>query len=217
MKHTDRQSFIVAEEPALLRDGIRSLCEANGRYHCLGSTEDGAVALRFVREHVPSFALIGMGIPQLYALELVQEVRREQIPTRLVVLSGRRDRKTVLEALRAGAHAFVTYSASGKGLLECVHQVLNGGIYVSPEVDLQSLFTPDGRLNANDPLAALSAREYQVFMMLVEGVRPKEIAGRLNLSPKTVDTYRSSLMRKLGIHEVAGLVRFAIQHGILSS
>ena len=92
-----------------------------------------------------------------------------------------------------------------------------GGIYVSPQMELEKIFiTPKGNNNLVDPIDTLSAREHQVFSMLVEGMRAKEIAGRLDVSPKTIDTYRASLMRKLDIHDVASLVKFAIHRNLTS-
>jgi DNA-binding NarL/FixJ family response regulator len=88
---------------------------------------------------------------------------------------------------------------------------------VSPQLELNKIFSSNQKSSAEDPLDMLSAREYQVFSLLVEGVRAKEIAARLELSPKTVDTYRASLMRKLDIHDVAGLVKFAIQRDLTST
>jgi DNA-binding NarL/FixJ family response regulator len=107
-------------------------------------------------------------------------------------------------------------ASSPQHLFDCLSQVYDGGVYVSPEIDLQALFAPDRRDNA-DPFETLSSREYQVFSLLVDGIRAKEIAARLKLSPKTVDTYRSSLMRKLNIHDVAGLVKFAINRRFTSA
>ena len=97
---------------------------------------------------------------------------------------------------------------------DALSQFTQGGIYVSPQIEVTSLFSENAGRNEQDPLEALSSREFQVFSLLVEGVRAKEIAARLALSPKTVDTYRSSLMRKLDIHDVAGLVKFAIRRDL---
>jgi DNA-binding NarL/FixJ family response regulator len=115
----------------------------------------------------------------------------------------------VLEALRTGASGYLLKSSRVEEMTEALAQFTQGGIYISPQIEVMSLFT-EGK-GHHDPLELLSAREFQVFTLLVEGVRAKEIAARLALSPKTVDTYRSSLMRKLDIHDVAGLVKFAIQ------
>jgi two-component system, NarL family, response regulator NreC len=128
-----------------------------------------------------------------------------------VVLSTRHDRKTVMEALRSGVHAFLLKSAPWTQLMEAFEQVLDGGIYISPDIELHKFFDSTGQGSSSDPLESLSAREHQVFSLLIEGLRNKEIAQRLALSPKTVDTYRASLMRKLDIRDIAGLVKFAIR------
>src|SRR5437764_15095537 len=99
-------------------------------------------------------------------------------------------------------------------LLEDFDQLLDCGIYVSPSLELDKIFIPGQKSAPDDPIDALSSREHQVFSLLIDGIRAKEIAARLELSPKTVDTYRASLMRKLDIHDVAGLVRFAIQRDL---
>ena len=99
-------------------------------------------------------------------------------------------------------------------MAEALAQFTEGGIYVSPQIEVMSLFGEGGMRHEADPIESLSSREFQVFSLLVDGVRAKEIAARLALSPKTVDTYRSSLMRKLDIHDVAGLVKFAIRRDL---
>jgi DNA-binding NarL/FixJ family response regulator len=130
------------------------------------------------------------------------------------VVSARKDRKTVLEVLRTGACGFLLKSSTAGQMAEALTQFCQGGIYVSPQIEVMSLLSDTRGGDAKDPLDLLSSREYQVFSLLIEGVRAKEIAARLSLSPKTVDTYRSSLMRKLDIHDVAGLVKYAIRRDL---
>jgi len=114
-------------------------------------------------------------------------------------------------------NAFLLKSAPWNELVEAFDQVLDGGIYLSPDVELNKLLTSNGSGGGEDPLECLSAREHQVFSLLIEGLRNKEIASRLELSPKTVDAYRASLMRKLDIHDLAGLVKFAIRWDLTSA
>jgi DNA-binding NarL/FixJ family response regulator len=116
----------------------------------------------------------------------------------------------VLETLRSGAAGYILKSGSVEQLREAFRQIERGTVYVSPLLEMGKIFSTR-KGPADDPIDQLSAREYQVFTLLVDGTRAKEIAARLELSPKTVDTYRASLMRKLDIHDVAGLVKFAIQ------
>ncbi|HWZ34225.1 MAG TPA: response regulator transcription factor [Bryobacteraceae bacterium] len=214
-------TILLADEMTLVREGLAALCEVNREasphFRVVDQCSEGVVALRLIEEHRPDIAVLDLNLPDLFTLEVVRRVKEANIPTKIVVLSTRRDRKTVVEALRCGVSGFLLKSAPSQQLLEAFGQILDGGIYVSPELELHKIFGGGQPPAADDPLQALSAREYQVFSLLCDGVRAKEIAARLSLSPKTVDTYRASLMRKLDIHDVAGLVKFAIQRDLTSS
>lgn len=209
-------SILLADDLTLVREGLAALCQAQPAYRVVGQCSEGSVALRMIESQRPDIAVLDLNLPDLFTLEIVRRVREAKLPTKIVVLSTRRDRKTVVEALRSGVNAFLLKSAPSNQLLEAFEQVLDGGIYVSPQLELNKIFGAGQKPTSEDPLESLSAREYQVFTLLVEGVRAKEIAARLELSPKTVDTYRASLMRKLDIHDVAGLVKFAIQRDLTS-
>jgi DNA-binding NarL/FixJ family response regulator len=210
-------SILLADELTLIREGLAALCEAQPQYRVVAQCSEGASAMRLIEAQRPDIAVLDLNLPDLFTLELVKRLKDAGVHTKVVVLSTRRDRKTVVEALRCGVSAFLLKSGPSVQLLEAFAQVLDGGIYVSPELELNKIFCPGQKSAAEDPLEALSGREYQVFSLLCEGVRAKEIAARLTLSPKTVDTYRASLMRKLDIHDVAGLVKFAIQRDLTSS
>jgi DNA-binding NarL/FixJ family response regulator len=216
------RTIVIAEEAGLFRDGLLALCEGSGRYSVTAATASGEEAWKLVETLQPDLVLVDLQVPLLHSLEIAKKLAEpvsgpRTFKTRCIILTSRTDRKTVLEVLKSGAQAYLLKSASGRQLQDCLDQVMDGGVYVSPGVDVQSLFSQEGRSGGDDPLSRLSAREYQVFCLLVEGVRAKEIAARLQLSPKTVDTYRANLMKKLDIHDVAGLVRFAIQRQILPS
>jgi DNA-binding NarL/FixJ family response regulator len=210
-------SIVLADELTLVREGLAALCDAQTHLRVVAQCALGSVALRLIEEQRPDIAVLDLNLPDLFTLEVVRRVKAAGLATKIVVLSVRRDRKTVVEALRCGVGAFLLKSAPSNQLLEAFEQILDGGIYVSPELELNKIFCPGQKSSADDPLQALSAREHQVFSLLCDGVRAKEIAARLSLSPKTVDTYRASLMRKLDIHDVAGLVKFAIQRDLTSA
>ncbi len=210
-------SILLADELTLVREGLAALCEQQAGFHVIGQCSEGVVALRMIEEQRPDIAVLDLNLPDLFALEVVRRMKEANSPSKVVVLSTRRDRKTVVDALRSGVSAFLLKSAPSHQMLEAFAQILDGGIYVSPELELEKIFCPGQKSAGEDPIESLSAREYQVFSLLCEGVRAKEIAARLALSPKTVDTYRASLMRKLDIHDVAGLVKFAIQRDLTSS
>lgn len=209
-------SLVIADELALVREGIARVCEDAGRFSRVDQCEDGAAALDAIRRCEPDVALIDFNIPRLFCLELIRRAQEAGVSTRIVVMAARGDRKTAVEALRGGASGFVLKSSPGTTLVDALRRVASGSIYVPPELELERIYLQPRRNECGDRIDSLSSREYQVFQLLVDGVRAKEIASRLNLSPKTVDTYRASLMRKLDIYDVAGLVKFAIQRDLIA-
>ena len=201
----------LADDFVLLREGLAAICELSGVYHVVAQSSDGASALDSLRVADPDVAVVDFKLPGLSALELLGETQRSGLRTKILVMADQRDRKTAVEVLRAGGRGVLLDSDTSREVLLAFEQVVSGGIYLSPAFSLSEVFAwTEEPLPGSDPLDRLSSREYQVFALLVEGVRPKEIASRLHLSPKTVDTYRASLMKKLDIHHVAGLVRFAM-------
>jgi DNA-binding NarL/FixJ family response regulator len=210
-------SVLIADDLQLVREGLAALCESHARFRVVGQCAEGAVALRMIFAAPPDIAVLDLNLPDLFTFEVVRKVKESNLPTKMVVLSTRRDRKTVVEALRSGVSAFLLKSGPSHHLLDAFDQILEGGIYVTPQIELNQIFSSGQKASPEDPLEMLSAREYQVFTLLVEGIRAKEIAARLELSPKTVDTYRASLMRKLDIHDVAGLVRFSIRREVAAA
>jgi len=216
IREPQKYSVLLADDLTLVREGLAALCDAQPNYKVVGQCSQGVAALRLIESQQPDLAVLDLNLTDLFTLEIVRRVREAGLRTKIVVLSTRRDRKTVVEALRCGVSGFLLKSAPSSQLLEAFQQVLDGSIYVSPQLELNQIFTSNSGNRSEDPLDSLSAREHQVFSLLVEGVRAKEIAARLELSPKTVDTYRASLMRKLDIHDVAGLVKFAIHRDLTS-
>jgi DNA-binding NarL/FixJ family response regulator len=214
---TGRKTILLADELALVREGLAHLCQADPRYEVVAQCGDGEAAVELIESLKPDVAVLDIDLPKLHALEAIRRVHEMQRETRVVVLAVRRDRKTVIETLRAGAHGFVLKGGPARHLIDAFQHVLEGGVYVSPMLELNQLFTAPKKRRAEDPVESLSSREYQVFCLLVDGLRAKEIACRLDLSPKTVDTYRASLMRKLDIYDIAGLVKFAIQRKLTSA
>jgi DNA-binding NarL/FixJ family response regulator len=214
MEERNNTTVIIADDLRLVREGIALLCESTGRYRVIDQCGDGAETLDLIRENRPDLVVLDLNLPRVYTLEIVRKIRAEEMETLVVVLSSRGDRKLVLEALRSGVNAFILKTASTYQFLDALQQIEAGGVYVSPELQLEKIILPTRRHECEDPLEMLSSREYQVFTLLIDGIRAKEIAARLDLSPKTVDTYRASLMRKLDIHDVAGLVKFAIQRDL---
>jgi DNA-binding NarL/FixJ family response regulator len=207
-------SLIIAEPVELIREGLAALCSRTGRFDIVAACPDGAEAFDAVLRLQPDVCLFSLDLPKLHTLELIARLRQDGSPSRFAVLSDRADRKTVLECLRAGAGAYLLRTGSVDELLQGLGQLRKGSIYLAPEVDADSIFRHPVAASGDDPIERLTSREYQVFSLLVDGVRPKEIANRLELSPKTVDSHRKNLMHKLNIHDVAGLVKFALKRNL---
>lgn len=203
-------SLLLADEMALVRDGLAAICQSSHQYRIIAQCSDGHAAWDSIQTLRPDIAILDLSLTELSTLELISRVRNAQIPTRLVVIASRLERSMLVEALRQGADGYVLKSCPGDQLLAALQHVSTGGVYLSPALHVDDFSGGRLRRSCSDPLQLLSTREFQVFTLLVDGIRAKEIASRLELSPKTVDTHRASLMRKLKIHDVAGLVKFAI-------
>ena len=217
MSTSSKTTILIADELALVREGIATFCQASDRFSVIDQCQDGAAALASLESNPADLALVDFQIPKLFSLEMIRKAKDLALQTRFLIMSTRGDRKMALEALRSGANGFVLKSSSGAQLIEALAQVAAGSIYVSPELEFEKVFMGNRRKQSEDPIQSLSSREYQVFQLMIDGVRAKEIAARLDLSPKTVDTYRASLMRKLDIHDVAGLVKYAIHRELTTA
>ena len=209
-------TVVLADDHAIVREGIAAICQTQPGLQVVGQCSDGLAAVEMIEKLNPDVVILDLNMPKLHGLEVIRKVRSSNHRVKLAVLSVSHDHKIVLDALRSGANAFLLKDGPSRHLLDAIGHILDGGVYVSPLIETSQLFAPKGRGRALDPVESLSSREYEVFCLLVEGFRAKEIAERLDISPKTVDTYRASLMRKLDIHDLAGLVKFAIQRNLTS-
>lgn len=209
-------TVLVADPMTLVRESVAQFLETKTNLRVVAQAGNGLLAWQSIETMPPALAILDSSVPQMSCTEICRKSKSAGLPTRLIVVSSRQDRNYMLEVFRSGADAFVLKTDSSISLIEAVNQVLQGRYYVSPI--MQNTDAPPQKeiRHAQDPLDMLSNREYQVFTMLVEGIRAKEIAHRLSLSPKTVDTHRASLMRKLDIHDIPGLVKFAISRNLIS-
>ena len=193
------------------------MCVANGM-HVLGEAADGNAAMELIQSLQPEFAILDLHMPGFTGVETIRKLKSENCRTKLMILSISRAKTAVMEALRAGADAYLLKDGPWRHLMDAVNFVRDGGVYVSPLLRGAGLFTKTDKGGwGEDPLASLSPREMEVFSYLVNGLRAKDIADLLEISPKTVDTYRASLMRKLNVHDLVGLVKLAIERNLTST
>lgn len=217
MQETKILTIILADDHAIVREGLAALCSSNPRFKVIAQCADGETALETILAEKPDFAILDLHMPKLTGLEVIRRLRSHGCASKLIVLSIGRDDAIVMEALRAGADAYLLKDGPSNHLLDAINFVGEGGVYVSPLLGGARLFTRGDLPRTEDPLASLSPREMEVFSYLVNGLRAKDIAELLDISPKTVDTYRASLMRKLGVHDLVGLVKFAIERNLTST
>jgi DNA-binding NarL/FixJ family response regulator len=203
-------TVVLADDHAIVREGFAALCETNGMC-VLEQCSDGPSAVETILGKQPDFAILDLHMPGMTGIEVIRRLRSAGCATKLMILSISREDKTVIEALRAGADAYLLKDGPGRHLLEAISYVRDGGQYVSPLLRGAGLFTKPEATMPDDPLASLSPRELEVFTYLVKGIRAKDIAELLHISPKT---YRATHMRKLNVHDIVGLVKFAIERNL---
>lgn len=216
MQEPQETTIVLADDHVIVREGIAALCAANGM-RIVGQASDGATAMELITSLQPDFAILDLHMPGMTGVEAIRRLRSAGYTGKLMILSISREEATVMESLRAGADAYLLKDGPSRHLLDAISFVRDGGVYVSPLLRGAGLFTKSERSRPEDPLATLSPREMEVFSYLVNGLRAKDIADLLEISPKTVDTYRASLMRKLNVHDLVSLVKFAIERNLTST
>jgi DNA-binding NarL/FixJ family response regulator len=206
---------VVASAAALLADGIAAICERDGRFRVAAKCSDGQTALRRIQSEDAQIAVLDLDLPELHGLSILRRLRKEGRPVRVLLLAPRPDRKLALDGLRSGADGLVLTSDGAPELLSALECILEGKVFVSPRLKAAELFQLEPDADETDALELLTEREYEVFSLLAQGLRIKEVAQRLDISPRTVDTYRSSILRKLGVERTAGLVKLALQRKLI--
>ena len=209
-------TVVLADDHNIVRDGFAALCSLHG-LRVVGQCADGRAAVDAIRSLRPDVAILDMNMPVLDGGEVVRRLRAEGCPSRLIILSISWDVDKVREVLRSGADAYLPKDSPSRHLIEAIQCVRDGGVYLSPLLRSAGIVADGEQGVPDDALAALSPREVEVFSHLVNGLRAKDIAELLNISPKTVDTYRASLMRKLNVRDLVGLVKFAIGRKLTST
>ncbi|WP_295583700.1 response regulator transcription factor [uncultured Lamprocystis sp.] len=204
-------SVILAEDHAIVRQGLAALLQAEPDIALLGQAADGAAAWSMIAAHQPDIAILDLSMPQATGIEITRRVEAAALDTRCLLLTMHDDPAAALEAQEAGAAGYVLKDNSFEDLVLAVRSIAAGGTFVSPSIraKLRAL----QRNGQTHP--ALSDREREVLRLVALGHSSKEIARLLAISPRTVDTYRSRLMHKLGLHSVADVVRYAVQGGML--
>ena len=206
--------MLIADDHQMVAEGLRSLLESQQDMAVVGLVEDGREAVRISVESGPDVVLMDNAMPLLNGTEATRMIKERGTKTQVIILSMYSDPVHVYRAFQAGAAGYVVKKSVAKEVVEAIRKVHGGGRYLSKQLVDGVLDHIVFKSTAEEKLGSLSSRERQVLQMLAEGHGVANIATTLSLSPKTVETYRARVMEKLGIHDIAGLVRFAIQQGI---
>jgi len=203
---------LVADDHPVVRQGLKSLLTREG-FSVVGEAADGREALRQVEALHPEVALLDLGMPGLNGLDAAREIMQSSAGTKVVILTQHAEEPYILEALRAGVHGYVLKSQSVSDVVQAIRDVTRGKLYVSPAISevVVSAYRGQTRL----PADLLTTREREVLQLVAEGKSTKQIAELLGIAQKTAESHRSHLMVKLGIHQVAGLVRYAVRRGLV--
>lgn len=212
-------TVFLADDHAVVRDGLRMLLEAQPDLEVIGTAADGRDAVRQVTQLGPDVAILDIAMPELNGLEAARQILETCPTTRVIMLSMHGASEHVFDALHMGARGYLLKASAGADVADAVRAVHAGRRYLSQEVMEQVIERsieqqPRQADGASGLLARLTGREREVLQLVVEGKSSAEIARVLHLSPKTVETYRSTLMKKLEINDLPSLVKFAIKHNL---
>ena len=206
---------LLAEDHRMVREALRETLTNRPDIEVVGEAGNAQVALKLALELAPDVVVLDIGLPDLNGMEVAARLRQSGNPAKIVALSAYSDKRFVLEMLRSGATAYVTKSSAGTELVRAIQAVAAGQSYLCPEV-AGALVSElrDGLLASDAP--RLARREREVLRLIAEGLRSPEIAERLHMAVATVEVHRRNLMRKLGLHTIAELTKYAIREGIVS-
>jgi two-component system, NarL family, response regulator NreC len=202
--------LVLADDHVLVRQGLRKLLEGAG-FVVAGEAADGREAVRLVHSENPDVAVIDIGMPLFNGLNAALELTHSAPKVRLIVLTQHDEAQYVTEAIRCGVKGYVLKNQAARDLVRAIEEVCRGEVYLSPGV---ASAVAEACAEPGRGADGLSVRERQVLQLIAEGSSTKDIAVQLGISAKTVESHRSKLMRKLDIHDTAGLVRYAIRRGV---
>ena len=208
---------ILADDHTLVRAGIRALLEKLPGVKVVGEAGDGREVLNLVKAHPPDVVLMDIAMPGLNGLEAAERMARDYPAVRIIMLSMHNNEEYVLRALKAGASGYLLKKAATAELETALQRVVHGEIYLSREISTQlhRKFPLHGITDRKSPLEQLTGRQREILQLIAEGQNTKSIAEILKVSPKTVEYHRMKLMSRLNVHDVPGLVRFALRVGLI--
>jgi DNA-binding NarL/FixJ family response regulator len=208
---------IIADDHEIVRRGVRSILETDGLCQVVAEAADGLAAVQLVDKHKPAVLILDLNLPRLHGIEVLRQTRTNSPRTRVIILSMHNDEPYVIETLRAGAMAYILKGSESQEIAHALKEVLAGRRFLSAPLSeraIDALATKPA--DHADPLQMLSPRERMVLQLAAEGANNAAIAEKLFISPRTAETHRTNLLRKLGLQTQTDLVRFAIRKGLIA-
>ena len=208
--------ILIADDHEVVAEGLRHVIEAQADMQVIACVSNGSEAVRRAIQASPDIVVMDYAMPELNGIEATRMIRKRCPRIAVVMLSMYSDPGYVLRALQAGAASYIVKKSAASEVVQAIREVNAGRRYLGRQFTDGAIdkFIQDA--TAGDPLTRLSSRERQVLQLLAEGRTSAEVANTLSLSPKSVDTYRARMEQKLGLHDLASLVKFAIQNGVIS-
>jgi len=218
-------SVVLADDHALMRHALKSILDRSNAFNVVAEAENAEKALELVQLHKPQFLVLDLGLPGRSGLEVIYELSQKQSKTTVIVVSMYEEETTIRQAISAGARGYLPKNSPPELLLSALKTVAQGKIFVPEHYnhileELESMVQADGKVStrkALDPLSKLSKREREIFYLLADGSPNRVIAKKLFISPRTVETHRARIIKKLGFDSTADLIRYAIRNNLLKS
>lgn len=207
---------LIADDHLLFRAGIRRILASLEDMEVVGEAADGDEAIRLTADHQPDVVLVDIAMPGLSGIETARRIRANQPRSRVIILSMHEHEQYVVGALQAGAVGYLLKNASPQELETAVRAAARGETFISPAIAKYVIEDYVRRAGREESPERLTRRQREILQLIAEGLTTKAIAQKLGISTKTVETHRAELMDRLGIHDVAGLVRYAIRTGLVT-
>jgi DNA-binding NarL/FixJ family response regulator len=207
---------LIVEDQTIMRDGLQALLASEPDFEMVGATAEGESAIRAASTLHPDIILMGLSMPHINGTNIITRIKRKQPEIKIVVLTFHKEDEFIQAALQAGADAYVLKNDSREELLAALHTAVTGRRYLSPSILEQVIMGYLDRTTETPSWEILTDREREVMKLIAEGYRTKDIAAQLAVSPRTVETHRTNLMKKLDLTSVSAVTAYAIANGIIA-
>ena len=213
-------NVILADDHSIIREGLKLLLETQPDIHVIGTAANGRGAVSQVLKLRPDIVIMDIVMPELNGIEATIKIRETDASAKVIILSMYASSEYIFRAFNAGAYGYVLKESAGAEIIQAIRAVKDGHRYLSEKISdliIDNFMRQYDIAEKKSPIERLSQREREILQLIAEGKTSAEIASIVYLSPKTIDTYRSRIMKKLGVSDHTALIKFSIQHGITTA